>query len=258
MTASGGRDARTTAIVFLREVEDACAERIVLAPGGHAVLDARHPALWDANHLRVESAAASPQELLAAAERHQSALAFRAIHVLHADSGVGAELEAPLRVHGYAPRHDLLMLLGATPSAHTAAATVVEATPAEVVPTHLAAARDTGLEADVGRQLASRGELMATVVRVRWFTVLAQQRIVARCALIGGNAATAQIENVYTDPAHRRRGLAGTLVAHAACEARAAGAEVVFLRTDASGSAQGLYRRLGFVEAGLLPRFHRR
>jgi hypothetical protein len=39
--------------------------------------------------------------------------------------------------------------------------------------------------------------------------------------------------------------------------ARAAGAEVVFVATDASGLPQRLYRRLGFVDAGLLPRFHR-
>ena len=66
-----------------------------------------------------------------------------------------------------------------------------------------------------------------------------------------------QVENVYTDPAHRLRGLAGALVAHATREARAAGAEVVFLRTDANGLAQRLYCRLGFLDAGLLPRFHR-
>lgn len=250
-------DGRAAALAFLQSLDDACAERLVPIPGGHAVLDARHPALWDANHLRVESAAPSSEELLAAAERHQSALVFRAIHVLHADPDVGAELAEPLHAHGYVPRHDLLMLLGeTTPTASTS--TVVELMPANVAPTHLSAARDSGLDEDVGRQLASRAALMAAVVRVRWFAVLADQRIVARCALIGDVGAVAQVENVYTDPAHRGRGLAGGLVAHAVREARAAGAEVVFLRTDASGPAQRLYRRLGFVGAGLLPRFHRR
>lgn len=250
-------DGRAAALASLLRVDDACAERLAPIPGGHAVRDARHPALWDANHLRVEAAAPSPAELLAAAERHQSALAFRAIHVLHADPGVGAELAAPLHAHGYLPRHDLLMLLGAAaPSA--AASAIVELTPAEVAPTHRAAARDTGLHEDVGRQLASRAALMATVVRVRWFAALADRRIVARCALIGDESAAAQVENVYTDPAHRGRGLAGALVAHAANAARVAGAEVVFLRTDASGPALRLYRRLGFVDAGLLSRFQRR
>jgi hypothetical protein len=48
-------EARRGAIAFLCAIEDACAGRIERAPGGCAILDPRHPRLWDANHLRVEA-----------------------------------------------------------------------------------------------------------------------------------------------------------------------------------------------------------
>jgi GNAT superfamily N-acetyltransferase len=109
----------------------------------------------------------------------------------------------------------------------------------------------------IGRQLASRDALIAAATDVRSFAVLVDGTIAARCQLYGTGAAM-QVENVYTDPAYRLRGLAAALVAHAAREARLAGAEIVFLRTDAGGPAQRLYRRLGFLDASLIPRFHQR
>jgi ribosomal protein S18 acetylase RimI-like enzyme len=249
-------DARAAAIAFLRAVEDACAERLLPTPGGRAVLDRRHPALWDANHLRVETARSpDPSALVAAAERHLGTLAFRAIHVLHADPGAGAELTAPLGADGYRPVHDLLMLLGAAVPPATRSG-IVEVTQGQVAPTYRAAAQDAGLDPEVGCQLASRGALLAAAVTVRWFAVFAGEQIAARCALLG-DGSVAQIEHVWTAPAHRSRGFARALVAHAAGQARASGAEVVFLRTAAADWPQRLYRRLGFTDAGLLPRYRK-
>lgn len=252
-------DARAAAVAFLRVVEDACAERVVPAPGGHAVLDARHPALWDANHLRVEHASPpDPEAVAAAADRHLGALAFRAVHVLHADPRAGAALDGPLRARGYRPVHDLLMVLPGPVPPPLAPATpaVVEASPEQIAPTHPAAARGAGVDAEVGRQLASRAAAVAAAVPVRWFAVLADGQVAARCALLG-DGPVAQIENVWTAPEHRGHGCARALVAHAVRAARAAGADVVFLRTAAADWPQRVYRRLGFADAGPLPRYRR-
>jgi GNAT superfamily N-acetyltransferase len=241
---------------FLQSLDDACAERLVPIPGGHAVLDARHPLLWDANHLRVEkSQVPDAAELVAAAERHLAAVDFRALVVL--DPTVAETLAAPLLAEGYQPRHELLMLLAPTLLAPLEPPFAIEEVAGEVVSaSRIAAARELMGSEQIGRQLASRDALIAAATDVRSFAVMAGGTIVARCQLYGAGSVM-QVENVYTDPRHRLRGLAGALVAHAAREAQAAGAEVVFLRTDASGMAQQLYRRLGFVGAGLLPRFHR-
>ena len=248
---------RAAALAFLRSLDDACAERLVPTPGGHAVLDTRHPLLWDANHLRVETSEAPDAAALAAsADRHLGALSFRAIVVHH--PAVAEALAAPLLADGYRERHELLMLLGPAPAAPVELPFEIEEVDAKAVSaSRVAAARELLGSEQVGAQLASRDALIAAATDVRSFAVPAGGTIAARCQLYGSGAAM-QVENVYTDPGHRLRGLAGALVAHAVREARTAGAEVVFLRTDARGPAQRLYRRLGFVDAGLLPRFHRR
>jgi GNAT superfamily N-acetyltransferase len=256
MTASVA-EGRAAALAFMRSLDDACAAWLVPIPGGHAVLDARHPLLWDANHLRVEAPEAPDAEVLAAAaDRHLEALGFRAI-VVH-DPAVAGVLAPSLLAAGYRERHELLMLLGPTPAAQAASSFEIAEVADEVVAaSRVAAARELLGSERVGWQLASRDALIAATTPVRSFAALAGEAIAARCQLYGTGAGTAmQVENVYTVPDRRRRGLAGALVAHAAREARDAGAEVVFLRTDASGAARRLYRRLGFVEAGLLPRFH--
>jgi predicted GNAT family acetyltransferase len=61
---------------------------------------------------------------------------------------------------------------------------------------------------------------------------------------------TAQIEDVATLVRHRGRGLAGAVVAHAACEALAGGHETVFLMCDLDGGPVALYERIGFRPAG--------
>jgi ribosomal protein S18 acetylase RimI-like enzyme len=66
---------------------------------------------------------------------------------------------------------------------------------------------------------------------------------------------TAQLENLGTLREYRRRGVGSALVRHAVNLSYGRGAEVIFLRTDATDNAQHLYARLGFVEVGALHRF---
>jgi GNAT superfamily N-acetyltransferase len=250
--------ARDRAVAFLRSLQDACAQRLMPVPGGHALLDARHPRLWDANHLRVEAHEPPDAGALAeAAEQHLAGLPFRAITAL--DEVAGCALESPLAAYGYRPEHELLMLLGETPPAPDPAIPIAEVPLARVAASRRAAAVQLGVGDDeVGRQLASRDELIAAATEVRCFAVLAGNGggIAARCQLYR-TGPVAQVENVYTVPAHRSRGYAGALVSHAALTARDAGAQLVFLVSASDGRARPLYRGLGFADAGLLPRFRK-
>jgi ribosomal protein S18 acetylase RimI-like enzyme len=251
-------EARRGAIAFLCAIEDACAGRIQRAPGGYAILDARHPRLWDANHLRVEAPAApDAAQLDAAARLHFEDLEFQMISVLH--EAVGRALSAPLHTLGYRARHGLMMALASDPPpASPAEAAISEVSRQHLAATRIAGALEGGLvDVEVGAQLVSRDALIATVVKERCFVVeAAGGQVAARCQLYS-DGHVAQIENVYTVPAHRRRGFSRALVTHAAHEARAAGATLVFLVADAGGWPQGFYRRAGFVDGGLLPRFLR-
>jgi ribosomal protein S18 acetylase RimI-like enzyme len=203
----------------------------------------------------VEVAQAPDAEaLVEAADQHYAALAFRAIDVR--DAAVGAALAPPLLARGYRAHPDLLMLLHATPPAPDPAIAIAEVERAALASSRAAASQ-------VGSQLVSRDALIAVAVDQRCFAVLDGAEVVARCVLYAADG-VAQVENVYTAPSHRGRGLARALVVGARPAAgpgggapATAGAEVVFLVTHADDTPRQLYRRLGFVDAGLLPRFRR-
>ena len=115
MPSAVDTDARRGAIRFLCAIEDACAERVLSAPGGCAILDSRHPRLWDANHVRVEASEAPDALALDAVARlHFDALGFQMISVLH--DAVGRALTGPLESVGYRADHQLLMVLAADPA----------------------------------------------------------------------------------------------------------------------------------------------
>jgi ribosomal-protein-alanine N-acetyltransferase len=66
-----------------------------------------------------------------------------------------------------------------------------------------------------------------------------------------------QILNVAVHPEERRRGLAARLVGHMVDEAKRAKARVLSLEVRVSNhAAVGLYRRFGFREVGLRPKYY--
>ena len=256
MLRAADADARGRAIAFLRAIEDACAERILSAPGGCAILDSRHPRLWDANHLRVEASDTPDAVTLDAAARlHFDALGFQMISVL--DEAVGRELTGPLEALGYRAIHGLLMVLDGEPGHSSREVTIAEVSREELVSSRVAGAIERGLGGvEIGDQLVSRDALVGGAVEERCFAVQRGRELAARCQLYS-QGAVAQIENVYTAAAYRRRGFSRALVTLAAHEARAAGATLVFLVADAAGWTPAFHRSAGFAGAGLLPRFVR-
>jgi ribosomal protein S18 acetylase RimI-like enzyme len=246
---------RVAATAFLSAIDDGCAERILATPGGSAILDSRHPALWSANHLRLEAVdPPAPEVLHAAALTHFAGLGFQMITVRH--EALARALAPPLAALGYRPEHERLLVLLGPPPARPAPLPIVEIEPEDLAPSRIGAQLEAGRTAEVGRQLTSRDALIGQVVAQRWFATRVDGEVAARCQL-RSLPGVAQIENVYTAPAHRRRGLSRALLAHAAAEALADGADPVFLVTPASGWPQGFYRRAGFTDAGLLARFLR-
>jgi GNAT superfamily N-acetyltransferase len=162
----------------------------------------------------VEVAQAPDAEaLVEAADQHYAALAFRAIDVR--DAAVGAALAPPLLARGYRAHPDLLMLLHATPPAPDPAIAIAEVERAALASSRAAASQ-------VGSQLVSRDALIAVAVDQRCFAVLDGAEVVARCVLYAADG-VAQVENVYTAPSHRGRGLARALVVAAARAAGPAG-----------------------------------
>jgi ribosomal protein S18 acetylase RimI-like enzyme len=113
-------------------------------------------------------------------------------------------------------------------------------------------------QAAVGRSRARKQMIdakhgIAERVSVRCFAVLVDGEVASYTDLYQ-DGAVAQIEDAATSEQHQRRGYASAVVTKAVEEARAAGAELIFLVTDAGGRAQQL---LGFDAIGGYVNFRR-
>ncbi|HEU4354481.1 MAG TPA: GNAT family N-acetyltransferase [Actinomycetota bacterium] len=95
-------------------------------------------------------------------------------------------------------------------------------------------------------QLTEHRRVLADI-GARFFVAYVEGEAAGRCELYITEG-IAQVEDVGTVPAFRNRGLGSAVVMRAVAEARAAGAEVVFLNADADDWPMELYARLGFDE----------
>jgi ribosomal protein S18 acetylase RimI-like enzyme len=106
-----------------------------------------------------------------------------------------------------------------------------------------------GFRAYASAQARTRRE-MVDAGHGGWFGAFAGERLVCQMGLVAAGPGLTRFQSVETDPQHRRRGLAGTLVAHVS----RFGLETLRARTlvmvaDPAGPAIGLYRSLGFTVA---------
>jgi GNAT superfamily N-acetyltransferase len=83
-----------------------------------------------------------------------------------------------------------------------------------------------------------------------WFGAFSDDRLVAQLGVFGTGGGVVRYQEVETDPAVRRRGLAGTLVWQAGQYAlEELGARTLVIVADAKGDPIRLYRSVGFTDA---------
>jgi GNAT superfamily N-acetyltransferase len=92
---------------------------------------------------------------------------------------------------------------------------------------------------------------MFSATPTRSFATFAQGRPLAYALLVDGGR-DSMLEDVYTTPSARGRGLATAVIAAVLHAARAERHELVFVPTDAVGGAGPLYEKLGFEPAATL------
>lgn len=107
-----------------------------------------------------------------------------------------------------------------------------------------------GLDDDVVRQLVDCEALADVVLRVVNLAVLDERGEPIAATQLRIDGATAAIEAVMTEPAHRRTGFARALVLDALARVRTAGCDAVFLTAMAGGWPHRWYTRLGFTDIG--------
>ncbi len=108
---------------------------------------------------------------------------------------------------------------------------------------------DDGAQDYLKRRAAARRRLTQAGSGA-WFGAFSGGRLLAQLGVCDAGSGFARYQDVETDPATRRQGLAGTLVEHAGHYARAVlGASTLVIVANPAGVAIRLYRACGFTDA---------
>ncbi len=207
----------------------------------------------DANHV-MQVAASTPQEidrLLARVEREFAGFPHRRFDI---DFTTPPELEARLVLEGYQRSDALVMLLESGPSG--------AAKPHDIRPVTDAADWDAYAslhdidwreyrdrikspydEKTAARMIKSR---RTKTPPVRYWLACVDGESRAYGASWGGVDGVGQVEDLFTHPDFRHRGLATALIHHCVAEARKEGAGPVIIVADPSDTPKHMYAALGF------------
>jgi GNAT superfamily N-acetyltransferase len=221
---------------------------------GSALFHDTFPHYADLNTIRVEIPVADldAARLDAVADRLQGRLDQRRIEVF--DPATAERLTDGMAARGYAPGRSVLM---GWDGGEPPAAPAVEAVPYGAIE-HLRAEWLSGDPwfPDLDEALAA-DRLTFTTTPTRAFAVV-EQGLARAYGLLVDLGDAALVEDVYTSPAVRGRGLGAAIIHRLVWESRAGGHADTVLATPAAGPARGLYERLGFTRLGAVHRFLRR
>jgi ribosomal protein S18 acetylase RimI-like enzyme len=233
---------------YFRRAEEGVCDEVAATPHGTALLTPSLPLVWQVNAIRVEDPTASARELAGEADEVMAPFDHRKLVVQ--DEELGARLAPGFEKLGWNVFRILIMLRRRPPDRPSQPGAGGEVT-REVGAAALAAFRREqpfGWQEEAVRQLAKMDARFDRVLAARDFASPPGDPACA-CRLYTHDG-LAQVDEVGTLQARRRRGHARAAVAAAADTAAAEGADEVLMVTDAADWPQQLYRSLGFDEIG--------
>jgi ribosomal protein S18 acetylase RimI-like enzyme len=233
---------------YFRHAEEGVCDEVAATPHGTALLTPSLPLVWQVNAIRVEDPSASARELAAEADEVMAMFDHRKLVVQ--DEELGARLAPGFEKLGWNVFRILIMLRRRPPDRPSQPGAGGEVT-REVGAAALAAFRREqpfGWQEEAVRQLAKMDARFDRVLAARDFASPPGDPACA-CRLYTHDG-LAQVDEVGTLQARRRRGHARAAVAAAADTAAAEGADEVLIVTDAADWPQRLYQSLGFDEIG--------
>jgi len=228
-----------------QEVRDGPRCRIVRNPD--------HPLIWDVNHLRLIRARNEGEirEMMAAA---RAALAHASHRVLHVDPLTPPAVEAWLAIEGYENDPMLQMVLSGPLLASPPDIDLRPVLDADDWQSFGAMLRDNFAETgpadsrDIAESVAA-GLLAVARMKVPDFQFFIARIDGADCGYGAGGAGVnglGVVDDIYTKPAFRKRGVATAVIAHAIDFARAGGAGDIVISAHAEETPKQLYASLGF------------
>ena len=245
------------AFAFQGRIEERTTERLEPTPYGPLLVHARLNRVHDVNFLRaLEPGDASAEELAAEADRVQGAagIAHRRVNLRGEEKA--ERLEPQFVRLGWSRSVSCSWCNGA---GRTGDQNVHEVDEPTLRPLWADAIRSEPHRKDekLVRQILDHRRDVGEAIPTRLFAGEADGKLVAHTELYSEEG-VGQVENVFTLPDYRGRGLARSLVLHAVAESHAADNELTFLVADADDWPQRLYEKLGFETVGRYARFLKR
>jgi ribosomal protein S18 acetylase RimI-like enzyme len=247
------------AFALMDRIDERTAERLEPTPFGPVLVHTRLARVHDLNFLRAEQPGdATAEELAAEAERVQGAAGIGQRRVNVRSEKQRERLEPGFVALGWKPEHFVLMVRRRAPD-RPAEAEVREVDEPTLRPLWAEAIRTEphGKNETLVQQILEHRREVGQAIPTQYFAAEADGRLVAHTELYSEDA-VGQVENVFTLPDYRGRGLARSLVLRGVAESQAAGNDLTFLVADADDWPQRLYEKLGFETVGLYARFLKR
>ena len=225
----------------------------IQTPHGVIVTNAAQPDVWDANHASAVTAREPGEidDLLARMERH---LAHTPWRVVHADPFTPEQFVARLALDGYAERPATIQMVldRRIPIRRVGELVPIDteadwrALAALVRRDHEEGARTGGaLTPDVTEGVIA-GYRAKAGPSYRFHLVRMEGEPVAYGARIAAPSGVGMIDDLFTLPAWRRRGIASSMIAQFTAALEAQGCAGVFLGALVGEQARRLYAKLGF------------
>ena len=222
------------------------------------VSDPGHPEIWAANHA-ASVRASTAGDIAETLDDIEAAFAQSPYRVVDTDAFTPPEFLAHLALEDWQEQPAaILMALRGQPSPVGPAGLdirVVEsdADAAELSRLHVLDAAESSHSAEIAEGLHQMMRTKAAAGRIFLVRVGGQARAYALAVPAPGGFGF--IDDVFTDPAFRRRGLASALVVHCARHLSGEGCETAFLTARVSDSPKRIYARLGFEPEMLVRRW---
>jgi GNAT superfamily N-acetyltransferase len=232
------------------------------AEGARFVRAPEYPTVHDANHIHAVRAA-TPDAVVRLLERADREFAHCRHRLVRLDADTPPVVEAMLVVRGYRREATVVLLLEGDLSGDAPAHEIrpIEDEAGWQAHARLKQADWDEVAASKGlRDVAHVGAQMARIDRaksppVTWWLAYVDGTPCGYVASFAGCEGVGQVEDLYVDPAMRRRGVATALIRRAVADCRARGAGPVLIVADVDDTPKQMYVALGFRPLGVAQKY---
>jgi GNAT superfamily N-acetyltransferase len=234
----------------------ALADEVRTVPGGWAVRTRDLPAVWTLNQVHLE-APTTAAAAVALADEHQKDLPYR--YIVVDDEASGRQRAGELGNDTWTSDREVLMVLATDPRPPVAQPpssvqrdiVVLDEAQATALMRRWVLEAHADIAPNELEEVLEYHRREGRLWNERCFGYIGEDGTPANMAKLRSDGRVASVEDVYTRPEERRRGLARAVVTFVAGLARAERPEFTFLLADDDDWPKQLYARIGFAPVGM-------